>query len=144
MFEHEEAQIRNPFPLDAFEPDLIRHKKKKIMVVDDDQDFRLALCELLVDEGYLVTTAKDGEAALNHLVHQSDLPDLILMDLMMPLKNGLQFRREQEALESIRQIPVLFITGHGIIEGEVTLDKPINFGKVIQTIRSALRENGDQ
>jgi CheY-like chemotaxis protein len=140
MLEHEQSYHPGQACLDGLEPDLLRHKKKKIMVIDDDQDFRLTICELLVEEGFQVTTAKDGEAALNHLIHLTDLPDLILVDLMMPLKNGLQFRREQEALDRVSDIPVLFITGHGIVEGELSLQKPIDSREFLQTIKDVLGE----
>ena len=125
---------------ESLEAELLPLKKKKIMVIDDDQDFRLSICEILVEEGYIVTTAKDGEVALNNLVHQTDLPDLILVDLMMPLKNGIQFRREQETLQGISEIPVLFITGHGIIDGELCLQKPFEQRELLSFIRKLLGE----
>lgn len=130
---------RNPSFADL-ETNLLLRKKKKIMLIDDDLDFRLSVSELLVDEGYLVTTAKDGEAALNSLVHQPDLPDLILVDLMMPIKNGIEFRREQLQLDEINKIPVMFITGHGYIEGESCLLKPFAAREFIEMISEKLRQ----
>lgn len=100
--------------------------RKKIMIVDDDVNFRLAMAEILVEHGYDVTTAKDGEAALNHLVHDNDPPDLILVDVVMPVKGGLEFRREQNKLEGISDIPVVFVTGEGIVDGELCLQKPFD------------------
>jgi CheY-like chemotaxis protein len=119
--------------------DLFPQKRKKIMVIDDDQDFRLSVCELLVDEGYSVTTAKDGEAALNNLIHHKDLPDLILVDLMMPVKSGIEFRREQLQLDEINKIPVMFITGHGYVEGESCLLKPFDEREFLETVRSRIK-----
>jgi CheY-like chemotaxis protein len=114
-------------------------KKKKVMVIDDDQDFRLAVCEMLVDEGYLVTTAKDGETGLNYLVHQNDPPDLILLDLMMPVKSGLEFRREQLELDGFSQIPVVFMTGHGHLLGESCLLKPFDEKELMEMIQAKLK-----
>jgi CheY-like chemotaxis protein len=125
---------KNP-SFEELEAGLFPMKRKKIMVIDDDQDFRLAVCEMLVDEGYAVTTAKDGESGLNNLVHQKDLPDLILLDLMMPVKSGMEFRREQLQLDEINKIPVLFMTGHGYIEGEACLLKPFEEREFIETVR---------
>jgi CheY-like chemotaxis protein len=88
-------------------------RRKRIMVIDDDLDFRLSICELLVEQGYLVMTAKDGETGLNNLLHQSERPDLILVDVLMPVKSGLEFRREQLCIAELAGIPVLFLTGHG-------------------------------
>jgi CheY-like chemotaxis protein len=130
---YDEFKKNNSF--EDLEKSLILNKKKKIMVIDDDLDFRLAVCELLVDQGYAVTTAKDGESGLNSLVHQNDLPDLILVDLMMPVKSGMEFRREQLQLDGIDNIPVVFITGHGYIEGETCLLKPFDEREFIDTIR---------
>lgn len=123
---------------EELETNLFPNKKKKIMVIDDDQDFRLSVCELLVDEGYIVTTAKDGETGLNNLVHQKDLPDLILVDLMMPIKSGLEFRREQLQLAEVNKIPVVFITGHGYIEGETCLLKPFDEREFKDVIKQKL------
>ncbi len=113
-------------------------KRKKVMVIDDDQDLRLSLCEMLVDEGYAVTTAKDGEVALNNLVHQKDLPDLIIVDLLMPVKSGLEFRREQLGLDNINKIPVLFVTGQGYVEGESCLLKPLDEREFKDVVKSHL------
>lgn len=110
-------------------------RRKKIMVIDDDIDFRLGVSEILVDHGYSVTTAKDGEIALNHLLHENDLPDLILVDLMMPVKGGLEFRREQHNIDEIAQIPVVFMTGYGLVDGELCLQKPFNEDEFLSVLK---------
>ncbi len=110
-------------------------KRKKVMIIDDDTDFRLAISEILVDQGYSVTTAKDGEMGLNSLIHERDLPDLILVDLMMPIKGGLEFRREQSQLDEINKIPVVFVTGHGYIDGELCLQKPFLENEILGMVR---------
>lgn len=110
-------------------------KRKKIMVIDDDVDFRLAISEVLVDNGYSVMTAKDGEMGLNYLVHERELPDLILVDLMMPIKSGLEFRREQIQLEGISDIPVVFVTGYGLVDGELCIQKPFDSAELINQLR---------
>ena len=128
--------MRNTF--EKLEKNLFPSRRKKIMVIDDDQDFRLSLCELLVDEGFTVTTAKDGEIALNNLIHQKDLPDLILVDVMMPVKSGLEFRREQLQLDEIREIPVMFMTGMGYVEGESVLMKPFDEREFLEAVRQKM------
>lgn len=128
--------MKNTF--EKLDTSLVPSRRKKIMVIDDDQDFRLALCELLVDEGFSVTTAKDGEIALNNLIHEPDLPDLILVDVMMPVKSGLEFRREQLQLEEINEIPVMFMTGMGYIEGESVLMKPFDEREFLHVVRKRI------
>lgn len=115
-------------------------RKKKIMIVDDDQDFRLAVSEILVDSGYIVTTAKDGEIGLNHLAQHADPPDLILVDLLMPIKSGMEFRREQLELDNVSDIPVIFITGQGIVEGETCLLKPFDEKEFLDLVKSKLED----
>lgn len=126
---------------DTLEENLFPNKKKKVMIIDDDQDFRLSVCELLVDEGFTVMTAKDGEVGLNYLVHQRDLPDLIIVDLMMPVKSGLEFRREQLQLDEIKKIPVMFMTGQGYVEGESCLLKPFDEREFLEVVRSKVHSS---
>lgn len=128
--------MRNSF--EKLDTNLFPSRRKKIMVIDDDQDFRLSLCELLVDEGFSVTTAKDGEVGLNNLIHQTDLPDLILVDVMMPVKSGLEFRREQLQLDEINNIPVMFMTGMGYVEGESVLLKPFDEREFLDAVRQKM------
>lgn len=132
------SDFRQHPSFEDLETGILPRKKKKIMVIDDDQDFRLSVCEMLVDEGFQVTTAKDGESGLNNLIHQRDLPDLILVDLMMPIKSGMEFRREQLQLDEINKIPVVFMTGYGYVEGESCLLKPFDEREFIDTIKSRI------
>jgi CheY-like chemotaxis protein len=113
-------------------------RRKKIMVVDDDLDHRLIVAEMLVNAGYTVMTAKDGEVALTTLLHSPDKPDLIVLDLMMPEKDGLAFRKEQKADSSIADIPVVFLSGQGLVEGETCLMKPVDERVVLKTVEEAM------
>lgn len=135
---HELSESKRNPSFEELTENLFPNRRKKIMIIDDDQDFRLAVSELLVDEGYNVTTAKDGEAGLNNLVHQTDLPDLILVDIIMPVKSGLEFRREQLQLDEINKIPVLFMSGQGYVEGESCLLKPFDERDFINTVREKI------
>lgn len=109
-------------------------RRKKVLVVDDDLDHRLIVAEMLVNAGYTVMTAKDGEVAMNTLTSSADKPDLIILDLMMPEKDGLAFRKEQKANESIAHIPVVFLSGQGLVEGETCLMKPVDERVVLKTV----------
>ena len=70
-----------------------------ILVVDDDPDIRDSLREVLEDEGYDVSCVGNGREALDHLKAASPRPCVILLDLMMPVMDGWQFRKEQKQLE---------------------------------------------
>jgi len=79
------------------------------MVIDDDESIRVALSDLLQGENYRVLTVADGRAALAYLSAE-ELPDLILLDLMMPLVDGWTFRAEQMMNPRLASIPVIVIT----------------------------------
>lgn len=118
---------------------LSARKRRKIMVIDDDLDHRLIVAEMLVNAGYTVMTAKDGEIGLNTLLLNNDKPDLIILDLMMPTKDGLAFRKEQRKMEGISHIPVVFLTGQGWVDGEKCMMKPVDEREVISTVQQMLQ-----
>src|SRR5579862_4027549 len=79
-----------------------------ILVVDDDRSIRQTLCEILQDEGYTVSTARNGAEALEILKHRR--PRLILLDLNMPVMNGGDFRLVQRFDPVLRRIPTVVLT----------------------------------
>jgi twitching motility two-component system response regulator PilH len=85
---------------------------KKILVVDDSPTERLALTELLVKHGYQVVTAENGEEAIAK--SKSEMPDLILMDVVMPGMNGYQATRTISRDEATRAIPIIMCTSKGL------------------------------
>ena len=70
---------------------------KYILVVDDDAQMRSMLQQVLESEAYIVDTASDGRIALDKILHQPEMPDVILLDMTMPGMNGLQL------IEALRQ-----------------------------------------
>ena len=81
-----------------------------ILIVEDDIDIREALADVLGDAGYDVAQAGNGAEALTHLSHAKVLPRLILLDLMMPIMDGYQFRLEQEKVPKLALIPVVVLS----------------------------------
>jgi CheY-like chemotaxis protein len=88
----------------------LEKKSAHILVVEDDPDIRESVVEILEDDGHVVTSAGDGREALDRLQSASPAPDLILLDLMMPVMSGYQFREEQLKLPAFASIPVLIVT----------------------------------
>lgn len=80
-----------------------------VLIVDDDQGIRDSLGDVLADRGYQVATAEHGQAALDYLAAHS-LPALIVLDLMMPVMSGEDFRRAQVADPRLASIPVLIMS----------------------------------
>jgi CheY-like chemotaxis protein len=110
------------------------------MVVDDDHEIRDVLKHLLRSEGYDVADASNGREAISRL-RESDDPCLILLDLMMPVMSGWEFRREQRSDPDLASIPVVVISAIGnsrekaaALEAEAYLDKPIDFDELMETV----------
>lgn len=115
---------------------------KKILLVEDDADIRHAMVEALTVEGYRVTTASNGQEGIDALQAANDeLPDLIILDLMMPVKDGVEFRLEQQARSEWKRIPVIVMTAdaHAIRQLDATkgsyLRKPIDLDELLQVIQ---------
>lgn len=87
-----------------------RKETLSVLIVDDEKDLRDSVSELLLARGYQVTTADEGQSALDMLRDGTCKPDVILLDLMMPGMNGWQFRDEQLGDPEIASIPVVVIT----------------------------------
>ena len=86
----------------------------KVLVVDDIAENRRILTQTLEGEGYTVSAAPSGEIALK--IAERDLPDLILLDLLMPGINGFETCRRLKAFASTRDVPVIFITANDELE----------------------------
>ena len=112
---------------------------KSILIVDDDADVREMLSQFFSIEGYQVATARNGQEALDHL-RQGELADLILLDLMMPVMDGWQFRVEQQRDPHLAPIPVVILSAvynareRASLLGAVDyMQKPVEFDKLIET-----------
>jgi CheY-like chemotaxis protein len=80
-----------------------------ILVIDDDDAIRDAICESLTDEGFTTVGKANGADALEYLRH-SPLPGLILLDLRMPVMNGWEFLDRLRTDSSLAAIPVVAVT----------------------------------
>lgn len=110
-----------------------------VMIVEDDRDTREMLGRFLELEGFEVRTAANGQLALNSLQEQGG-PSVILLDLMMPVMNGWQFREEQSRNPRFSRIPVVVLTAAGpredipAISADGWLSKPVDFDRLLATI----------
>lgn len=91
--------------------DLSRHSPL-VLVVDDFEDNRAMYAEYLAYSGYSVEQAADGEEALK--LAQNLLPDIVVMDLSLPVMDGWEATRRLKADERTRRIPVIALTGHAL------------------------------
>jgi CheY-like chemotaxis protein len=84
-----------------------------VLVIDDDEAILHAFVSALEEEGIRVAGVTDGLAALEFLKEAPVLPKLLLLDLMMPVMNGYEFRTEQLRDPRLAQIPVIIVTARG-------------------------------
>ncbi|MBK9709862.1 MAG: response regulator [Kouleothrix sp.] len=90
--------------------------RPSVLVVDDDSAIRALLSEVLRDEGYHVVSVANGQEALHELGHRDDLPQLILLDLMMPIMNGWTFLSHQQQDATLATIPVVVISAGSTLQ----------------------------
>ena len=87
---------------------------KRVLVVDDFDDSRFSLSMLLKIEGYEVIEATDGAQAIEKAL--SDKPDLILMDLSLPVIDGLSATRQIRQSDAMKRVPIIALTAHDLID----------------------------
>jgi len=119
----------------ADQPDLMA----SVMIVEDDRDTREMLARFLELEGFDVREAANGQAALEAL-REDSRTCVILLDLMMPVMNGWQFRKAQSNDPELSKIPVVVVTAAGAreqipaIDADAWLAKPVDFDRLLATI----------
>ena len=90
-----------------------------ILIADDNDDMRTLMKEWLRRSGYVSIEAENGQEAIE--ITNRDQPDLILMDLQMPILDGLNAAKQIRHHEQSRNIPIIFFTAYGIDGMEVFL-----------------------
>ena len=122
--------------------------KEKILVVDDEEDILELLRFNLSREGYQISCAASGEDALSFV--RSEIPDLIVLDLMLPGMDGLEVTRRLKNNLSTKDIPIVMLTAKGeeadIVTGlELGADdyitKPFSPRILVARVRAVLRRN---
>jgi CheY-like chemotaxis protein len=112
----------------------------KVLVVDDDYAVLDAMKEILEDEGYEVSVAANGLEALKELA-QAPRPGVILLDLMMPVMNGWEFREKQLEDEGLAAIPTIIVTAHNKpevnaaeLKAAASIRKPVTPEMLLETV----------
>jgi len=112
-----------------------------ILIVDDDHSIREMLRLFLELKGYTIASAINGQDALDYLRQSPEPPQLILLDLMMPVMSGAEFRTAQRQTPALASIPVALISADAnlrdsapVLDAEAYLPKPIDFDLLLATI----------
>ncbi|NQT57197.1 MAG: response regulator, partial [Desulfobacteraceae bacterium] len=126
------------------------NKAIKILVVDDEKSIRDGCHRVLTGKGYDVSTAENGQQALDILTKEA--VDIILLDLKMPVMNGEEVLKKSH--DQYPDIPVIIITGHGTVDTAVEcmkkgaydfIPKPFQIDQFLLTIkRAAEKKNLEQ
>jgi CheY-like chemotaxis protein len=89
---------------------MVKPEDRTVLVVDDEDDVREYFADILLDAGFNVVTAADGEEALEKV--REKIPDFISLDLIMPRKSGIKFLYELRHNKEWANIPVVIVTAH--------------------------------
>lgn len=124
-------------------------KKMKLLLVDDEDEFRQAASKTLSRRGFIVTEAASGEAGLTAI--RLERPDIVILDLKMPGIDGI------DTLQRIRKIepdlPVIILTGHGDLKAAMAgihlevvdfIQKPVDIDQLGERIKTLLEEGKDK
>ena len=109
----------------------------KLLVVDDDSGSLAALTDILSMEGYLVESMSNGQEAIDYLRAADAPPELIILDLFMPVMDGWQFldQMKGDAILSQLHIPVVVVTALSAkVEADAVIRKPIDLERLLHTI----------
>ncbi len=121
----------------------------KILVVDDEPNIVLSLEFLMKQAGFQVRTASDGEAALAAVA--ADLPDLMLLDVMMPRKNGYEVCQAVRANPDWKAVRIIMLTAKGreverekglALGADDYITKPFSTQEVVERVRELLADAG--
>lgn len=118
---------------------------KKILIVEDDESLLKLECVLMSSAGYLVYAAVSGADALKDI--EEELPDLILLDIMIPEMNGYEVCRQLKSNARTQHIPIVFVSGRSSKDdiakglqagGDQYITKPFKSGALMSTIQQCL------
>src|SRR4029078_1295592 len=118
---------------------------KRVLVVEDQEDNRQILRDLLANVGYEMIEAQDGEEAL--IAARTQSPDLILMDIQLPILDGYEATRRIKAQSDLRHIPIIVVTSYALSGDEekaraagcdAYLAKPFDAMKLLAVVRQYL------
>ena len=122
----------------------------RVLVVDDDAELRAVLKEALREAGFDAVTARDGFEAMR--IARSDVPDLVLLDVLMPFISGDDVYRALRQEQATRYVPVIFLTGQGATKDKAQrlfdgaddyVTKPFEMSELIARVSTALRRSAE-
>lgn len=104
---------------------------KKILFVEDEPTLQKAVGEILTQEGFKVFSALDGEKGLELI--KKEKPNLVLLDLILPKKDGFEVLKEMKADEELKDIPVIVLTN---LEGMGDVEKALSLSATTYLVKA--------
>ena len=104
---------------------------KKILFIEDEEALQRAMGDTLEGGGYTALKALDGEAGLS--MAKKELPDLILLDLILPKKNGFEILEDLKKDASVKNIPVIVLTN---LEGSAEVERALSLGATTYLVKA--------
>lgn len=122
----------------------------KILIADDEPNILISLEYLMQREGFTVSVARDGLQAIAAI--ERDPPDLVLLDVMMPGKTGLEVCQHVRAQDSLRGVRIIMLTAKGretdvakglALGADAYVTKPFSTRELVAQVRQLLQAQGD-
>ena len=119
-----------------------------ILIIDDSETNLVLLEAILETDGFVVQKAASVKEALRHIKNR--IPDLILLDLLMPNENGFDLLKKLKSSENYNQIPVIIVTAFANQENKIiskdlgaedVIEKPIDIPDFLEKVHEALKDN---
>lgn len=117
---------------------------RRILIIEDNTDISRALSEVLSDCGHLVNLAVNGKEGMDHLIH-SERFDLIILDMFLPVMNGLEFKKLIDQIPEYARIPVIAISADSFMKRKCLalgithfLKKPFELDDLFSVMEDAL------
>jgi CheY-like chemotaxis protein len=114
---------------------------QSILVVDDDDDFRQTLAEVLVEAGYPVQQAENGEKALQRAAEEQ--PGIVLLDLKMPVLDGWGVMERMREDPQMSSVPILILSAYGfeweqeLVGAQGYIPKSVGMDEILERVRKA-------
>ena len=117
----------------------------KVLIADDEPNILISLEYLMKREGYAVSVARDGQEAIDAILRER--PDLVLLDVMMPVKTGYEVCHEVRAIEAVKDTLILMLTAKGretdlakglALGANAYMTKPFSTKELVSRVRAML------
>ena len=114
---------------------------KTVLIIEDDENIRDSLREAFQEEGYETALASNGQEALDRLKHGSPCPDVVILDLVLPVLDGVRVYAAMQADPALAKIPVIATTSnpHRAPAGVTVVPKPMKLSRLLSTVAELLR-----